>query len=150
MYPALATYGPRSLGNWNDGVVDSLGDDDLEAALDDLSGRYGEPLLAPKPLFSGQDFGAVSHLRTNEILREIQEYRANELLNTGIERLLDYFYDKYSMNVPVLHEQNRSVQHREVEIEANDRFSGELKRQSGFRYREGYSRLPPKVQANNS
>ena len=101
----------------------------------DGHGRLKELLGPPQPLFSREDFGEVLHGRTSEMLREMHEYRANELLNTGTERLLDYFDAKYSIDVPMLDEQNRSMQHHEVEIDAGGRCGEQPTHLPGFRYK---------------
>ncbi len=93
---------------------------DAKSALADLFGP-------PQPLFSRQDFQSVLKERTDEMLLEIQKYPPNELLNTGTERLLDYFYDKYSIDVPVLVEENSSISYTEARIDATVSFSEQPK-----------------------
>ena len=100
---------------------------DAKSALADLFGP-------PQPLFSRQDFQSVLKERTDEMLLEIQKYRPNELLNTGTERLLDYFYDKYSIDVPVLVEENSSISYTEARIDATVSFSEQPKVLLGTRY----------------
>ena len=51
--------------------------------LDDLFGP-------PQPLFSREDFPSVLQARADDMLAEIRRYRADELLNTGTERLLSW------------------------------------------------------------
>jgi hypothetical protein len=76
------------------------------SGLDDLFGP-------PQPLFSREDFPSVLQARADDMLTEIRRYRADELLNTGAERLLSYFYDKYAIDLPVLYEENSSIRHYE-------------------------------------
>ena len=69
------------------------------------------------------------------MILEIRKYGANELLNTGTERLLRYFYDKYSIKLPILDEQNSSISHSEVEFRIKDPSSGQPEITSGTSYR---------------
>jgi len=101
---------------------------DIQPGPDDL-------FASPQPLFTKEDFNSVLADRSADMVIEIRKYPANKLLNVGTERLLDYFYSKYSIDVPVLDEQNRSVQHHEVHINVVDPASGESKHLAGFRYK---------------
>ncbi len=94
-----------------------------------------EPPGLPRALFSEQEFGSVLEERVGNMIREIEEYPANELLNTGMELLLDYFYDRYSIDIPVLDEQNMSVQPPyEVKVRNTSPY-GEPATFPGFRYK---------------
>lgn len=97
--------------------------------------RLDELLGPPQPLFSKEDFEPVLQAQASQMIREIQQYGVNGLLNTGTERLLDYFYDKYSIDVPVLDEQNRSVRQDEVRIDATGYSAEKLKHISEFLYK---------------
>ena len=68
-------------------------------------------------LFRDHDLSASLQQQTRKMLDEIAEYPANELLNTGTERLLDYFQDKFGIELPVLHEDNRRLRQSEARVD---------------------------------
>jgi hypothetical protein len=68
-------------------------------------------------LFSEYDLGGSLQQQTRKMLDEIAEYPANELLNTGTERLLDYFQDKFGIELPVLDEDNRRLRQSEARVD---------------------------------
>jgi hypothetical protein len=105
----------------------TFGDSDADSVIDDLLGP-------PKLLFSREDFRPVIEARLNDMFHEIQEYRANELLNTGAERLVDYFEDKYAIDFPRLDEQNSSISHGEVKLSVTNPPAGEPETVTGTRY----------------
>src|SRR5437660_307271 len=51
------------------------------------------------------------------MLDEITGYPANELLNTGTERLLDYFEEKYRAEIPELNEPGAVFDQQETQID---------------------------------
>ena len=92
------------------------------------------PDSKPEPLFSRQDLRSVLQGQTKDMLAEIQSYDPNQLLNTSTERLLDYFVEKYSVEVPVLQEDGSSVRAEDVQITGKGAFSGESRPLSATRY----------------
>src|SRR5438034_10388987 len=54
------------------------------------------------------------------MLREIAAYPDNELLNTGTERLLDYFEQKYTLELPAIHEDKQRLRQTEVKVDVRN------------------------------
>ena len=53
-------------------------------------------------LFSQQEFHGASQSRKESLLREIRGYDMATILNTPVDELLEYFKERYTMQVPVL------------------------------------------------
>lgn len=100
---------------------------DTQSRLDELFGP-------PKPLFSKESFEEAMTTRAAEILIEIRNYPANELLNIGTERLINYFESKFSIDIPVLNRENRTISHREIDIEIQNDSTENPEYVAGFRY----------------
>lgn len=69
------------------------------------------------PLFTKYDLGSSLDSQRQKMLDEIAKYPANELLNTGTERLLDYFEEKYRAGIPELDESNAVFDQQEAQID---------------------------------
>jgi hypothetical protein len=74
---------------------------------------YGKPNY----LFTKHELGSVLGRQMRAMQEQVAKYPANELLNTGTERLLDYFQSKYSIALPVLHEDERRLRQTEAQID---------------------------------
>jgi hypothetical protein len=71
----------------------------------------------PNYLFNKHELYALLEGQIHVMQDEVAKYPANELLNTGTERLLDYFQDKYSIELPVLHEDERRLRQTETQVD---------------------------------
>src|SRR2546430_458069 len=73
-----------------------------------------------KPLFSRQEMRQVLAEKSNEMAREIATYPDNELLNAGMERLLDYFEQKYTLELPAIHENEQRLRQSETKVDVRN------------------------------
>jgi hypothetical protein len=68
-----------------------------------------------KPLFCEGDAHAVEQQQRARLQEEIAHYDSNRLLNTNVEDLVQYFAEKYRIDVPRLREDQMSADHQEVQ-----------------------------------
>ena len=82
-------------------------------------------------LFSKADWFSVEEHQKNAMLEEIDKVEGNRLLNTSVDDLCDYFEKKYSIDVPVLHEDQIVADQREIQIDVSrdrNRYIGDRSR----------------------
>jgi hypothetical protein len=70
-------------------------------------------------LFTKYDLTSSLQSELKNMHDEIGSYPVNELLNTGTERLLDYFEEKYRAEVPELDESNAMFDQEETEVDVS-------------------------------
>lgn len=74
-------------------------------------------------LFCKVDWHSLSDHQRKQMLGEIDGYNANQLLNTSTDDLAAYFAEKYSLDVPVLHEERIAADQRETQIDVSQEFN---------------------------
>jgi len=79
--------------------------------------QTGEWMASGETLFTKYDLGSSLHSQLQKMQNEIAGYPANELLNTGTERLLDYFEEKYRANIPELNESGAMFDQVETQVD---------------------------------
>lgn len=68
---------------------------------------HGESML-----FANVDWHHVLKHQITQMTAEIDSIPSNRLLNTSVDDLADYLFEKYKLDVPVLDEQNiHATQH---------------------------------------
>ena len=70
-------------------------------------------------LFCKVDWRSVTEHQKSELLKEISSLREDRLLNTATDDLAAYLDQKYAIEVPVLHEDQISVDNRETRIDVS-------------------------------
>lgn len=70
-------------------------------------------------LFCKVDWHSVTEHQKTELKKEIDHFDTNKLLNTSTQDLIEYFIEKYSINVPVLQEDQISVDDKEAQIDVS-------------------------------
>jgi hypothetical protein len=68
------------------------------------------------PLFSGVMWHQVEETQKARLREEISLYPAEKLLNTSVEDLSSYFYEKFKLEVPVLDRSRAEADSREVQM----------------------------------
>ena len=68
-------------------------------------------------LFNGRDWHAVEHAHREALVREINEYDSNRLLNTSPSDLTSYFEAKFRIEPIALRESEITAAQREVQID---------------------------------
>jgi hypothetical protein len=71
-------------------------------------------------LFTKYDLRGSLDSQRQKMLDEIAGYPTNELLNTGTERLLDYFEEKYRAEIPELDESGAVFDQQETQIDVRN------------------------------
>lgn len=69
-----------------------------------------------RPLFSGSSWHQVEETQKARLSEEISQYPADSLLNTSVEDLSSYFYEKFKFEVPVLDRSQEEADSREVQM----------------------------------
>jgi hypothetical protein len=70
-------------------------------------------------LFSSFDWFAVQDHQKKQLMEEVAKFDGNRLLNTSVEDLAAYFEKKYTLNVPVLLEDQIVADQRETQIDVS-------------------------------
>lgn len=70
-------------------------------------------------LFNQYDLRRVMEHQGNKMYSEIDKIDGNQLLNTNIEDLCDYFEDKYLINVPQIDEEKIQVDQQENQVDVS-------------------------------
>ena len=70
-------------------------------------------------LFNDIDWFSVEEQRKEAIQSEIDGIDGNRLLNTSVDDLCAYFEEKYTIDVPVLHENQIVADQREIQIDVS-------------------------------
>jgi hypothetical protein len=70
-------------------------------------------------LFNQFDIYSVKESRKRAVVEEVDAIEPNRLLNTPVDALVKYFRDKYSLDVPVLHEDQVTTDQRETKIDVS-------------------------------
>lgn len=70
-------------------------------------------------LFTGPDWHSVDQHQRQQMVAEIEKVDPDRLLNTSVDDLALYFYEKYKIDVPVLDEENLVVDQREKQIDVS-------------------------------
>ena len=70
-------------------------------------------------LFCGVDWFSVERAQQQAVDAEIAAYDADKLLNTADDTLVDYFIQKYSLDVPVLDRDGIVADQREVDVDVS-------------------------------
>ncbi|MBD2720385.1 hypothetical protein H6G99_15645 [Synechococcus sp. FACHB-909] len=70
-------------------------------------------------LFTGADWHSVDRHQRQQMVAEIQKVDPDRLLNTSVDDLALYFSEKYKIDVPVLDEENLTVDQREKQIDVS-------------------------------
>jgi len=73
-------------------------------------------------LFCGFDWFTAEHAQQTAIDREIADYHADKLLNTSDDTLIEYFVEKYRLDVPELHIDRITVDQSEIQIDVSGDF----------------------------
>lgn len=73
-------------------------------------------------LFAKCDWFSVEKHQMNQLKEEIGAYDGNSLLNTSVDDLSDYFADKYSIDVPLLHRDAIVADQRETKVDMSHDF----------------------------
>lgn len=68
------------------------------------------------PLFSGSSWHQVEETQRARLREEISQYPADRLLNTSVEDLSSYFYEKFKFEVPILNRSQEEADSREVQM----------------------------------
>ncbi|MBC7350162.1 MAG: hypothetical protein H5U05_09340 [Candidatus Aminicenantes bacterium] len=68
-------------------------------------------------LFSNCELRQVLQQQETNMFKEIDEIEGNQLLNTSVEDLCDYFEQKYKLETPKLRENEIIVEQREIDID---------------------------------
>lgn len=68
------------------------------------------------PLFSGPSWHQVEETQKARLREEISQYPPDRLLNTSVEDLSAYFYEKFKLEVPVLDRSQEEADCREVQM----------------------------------
>lgn len=73
-------------------------------------------------LFSKYDWHSVEYSQRDKMQKELMAIDGNRLLNTSTEDLCDYFEKQYTINVPIIHEDEIAIESQEIDIDvSNDR-----------------------------
>ena len=70
-------------------------------------------------LFKGADWHSVDRHQRRQMVAEIEKVGPDRLLNTSVDDLALYFAEKYKIDVPVLDEENLTVDQREKQIDVS-------------------------------
>lgn len=70
-------------------------------------------------LFTGADWHSVDRHQRQQMVAEIEKVDPDRLLNTSVDDLALYFSEKYKIDVPVLDEENLTVDQREKQIDVS-------------------------------
>lgn len=70
-------------------------------------------------LFTGADWHSVDRHQRQQMVAEIEKFDPDRLLNTSVDDLALYFSEKYKIDVPVLDEENLTVDQREKQIDVS-------------------------------
>jgi len=70
-------------------------------------------------LFTGADWHSVDRHQRQQMAAEIEKGDPDRLLNTSVDDLALYFSEKYKIDVPVLDEENLTVDQREKQIDVS-------------------------------
>src|SRR5688500_1741262 len=73
-------------------------------------------------LFSDYDLHEEMEGRKQNLLREIDQLRADYILNANLEELCRHFENKYRYDVPVLDTTKINIDQREVDIDVSQDF----------------------------
>jgi hypothetical protein len=79
--------------------------------------RYG---TGAQHLFCKHDWSSIRDNQKRALVAEIEKFDETRLLNTSIEDLSEYFEKKYWLDVPVLKEEEITVNQHETQIDVRD------------------------------
>ncbi|MBC3229987.1 hypothetical protein [Serratia fonticola] len=80
---------------------------------------YGLVRGTTDQLFCKAGWSSVEELQRNAFCQEIDSYHPDKLLNTSEDALIDYFQNKYRMDVPKIERDAISVDQRETKIDVS-------------------------------
>lgn len=70
-------------------------------------------------LFAKPDLGALIRAQEAELLKEIDSYPTNGILNTNLDELCDFFYKKYLLPPPTLNEEEINTDQEDTEVDVS-------------------------------
>lgn len=74
------------------------------------------------PLFSQVDWFSVERHQKAKLQEEVVNYDDNRLLNTAVDDLIQYFAEKYRIDVPELHRDRIVADQHEAQVDVSHRF----------------------------
>lgn len=77
------------------------------------------PRHSPIQLFSDHDWHDLLETQKSQMATEIDAIEPNRLLNTSPDDLCEYFFEKYKLDVPNLHEEHIHSDQQETEIDVS-------------------------------